>query len=57
VGLNWAREGLEFVKISVVEFAWRVRGSMENWCGAERIEEGEEIEERREEEGAGELEW
>jgi hypothetical protein len=55
VGLNWARDGLKFVHISVVDFAWRLGESMGE-CEAEvEQENGSETEERREEDEAGEL--
>lgn len=43
VGLNWASEGLEFVNISVVDFARRLGESMgEPVESSESWEEGEE---------------
>jgi len=53
IGLNWASEGLEIVHNSVVDFAWRVGGFRVSI--GERVEGGTEMEERREEDEAGEV--
>jgi hypothetical protein len=49
VGLNWASEGLGFVHISVVDFAWKVV-LVDSWVGEGEGEgvEGQEMEEHRE---------